>query len=509
MGEEIVDELGKAARGGVLALVGLLISAVFGFLVRAMIGRVFGPGEYGSYNLALTVFTITLVVAMLGFPSGLQRQVAYFLHREREKVHELVNTALLLVLATSLLGTIVLELTRNYLPTYIGGGELMSNLLGFLALALPLVALFTTLVVTSQGFGRVREFVLYSKIGFPALYFTLVLIAVLLFKSILYVPVAYALTAAVMLPLLGRDLKRAGIIQPPFRFSPGLAKVLVMFSLPLMTSSIVYFILNWTDTLMLGHYLGDRIVGLYNAAGPLARFIPVFLASFTVLYNPIATGFFARGDMEGLRKFYVIITKWVVLLTSPLFLFLVAYPAPVLKLLFGEKYVEAWKPLMILSAGFMFHSIVGPNGLTLITMGKPTENMKGDLLGATLNVLLNYLLIPAYGMVGAAIATASSYFLANVYKSLRLASMGINPINGRYMRILLIGTTVTVAALLLRTESVILALLLAVAESLAFYVAVLVGGAFEREDIELIRLAGRKFGLDLRRLERLLSRFAR
>ncbi len=509
MGDEIVGELGKAARGGVLALVGLAVSALFGFLTRALIGRAFGPKVYGAYNLALTVFTVVLVVAMLGFPSGLQRQVAYFLHREREKTGELVSTAVILVLLTSSLGLVVIEVVKGYLPAYIGGGNLLVSLLETLALALPFVALFNILIATSQGFGRVREFVIYSKIAFPFLYFMIVLVFVLLSDNITSVPLAYLITAAFMLALLSRDLIKAGILTSRLELSPGLAKTLLLFSLPLMTSNLIFFILNWTDTLMLGHYLGEEIVGLYNAASPLARFIPVFLASLTVLYNPIATGFFARGESENLKRFYVIITKWVVLLTFPLFVLLVAYPIPVLRLLFGGEYVDAWKPLIILSVGFMFHSVLGPNGLTLLTMGRPTENLKGDLLGAGLNVLLNYLLIPVYGMTGAAIATASSYLVTNLYKSLRLATLGISPLNGRYMRILLIGGLTTGIAMLLRTEGITVALLLVTLESIGFYVASLVLGAFEEEDVSLLRLAGEKFGVDFGRIEKLLLRFAR
>ncbi|WP_297464210.1 flippase [Thermococcus sp.] len=509
MGSGITGELGKAARGGALALIGMVVSAVFGFLVRAVVGRTFGPDQYGSYNLAITVFTVTLVFVMLGFPAGLQRQVAYMLHRGEEKVSELIGTAVILVTTASILGVLVLELTKPLLPRYIGGGELLVDLLSVLALALPFTALFNVLISASQGFGRVREFVLYGKIGFPGLNFILVTVLILVLGRITAVPLAYLLTATIMLFLLVRSLVKAGILTPRPVFFPELARYLLLFSLPLMTSNLTYLILNWTDTLMLGHYLGEGTVGLYNAASPLARFIPVFLASLTVLYNPIATGFFARGELDKLGRFYSVITKWVVLLTFPLFLLLVAYPVPVLGTLFGGEYTGAWKPLVILSLGFAFNSLAGPTGLTLITMGMPGKNLKGDSLGAGLNVLLNYLLIPVYGMTGAALSTASSYIATNLYKLSVLLRSGINPFNGRYVRILLGGSVITLAMLPLRTDSLVIALLLVALGSLAFYLIALLGGAFEEEDLELLKLAGERFGINIEWIERLLSRFAR
>ncbi|WP_297498045.1 flippase [Thermococcus sp.] len=509
MSEEITGELGRVARGGVLAFMGLISSALFGFLVRAVIGRYLGPDVYGTYSLAMTVFTITLVVVMMGFPMGLQRQVAYFLHRKKKEVPLLISTAIHLVGVSSIIGLLALEATRGMLPRYIGGGNLLVVLLGVLALALPLTATFNVLISTTQGFGRVREYLIYGKISAPALYFLTALVAVLLTSNVKYVAVAYLLSYIILLSLLGRDARRFGILPRKFRFSAEIARELLLFSLPLMTSNLMSFIMNWTDTLMLGHYLGERIVGLYNAAGPITRFIPVFMASLTVIYTPVVTGLFSRGRLGEVGRFYTVVTKWVVLLTFPLFVLVTAYPVPVLRVLFGSTYTPAWEAMVILAFGFMFHSIVGPNGLTLVTIGKPSENMKGDLAGAILNVVLNYFLIPAYGMTGAAVATASSYIAANVYKSLRLAQFGIVPFGRAYLKVLTAGIPSLGIAYLMRADSITIALLGTGLSSLVFYALSIVAGALEEEDIKLLKMAGEKFGLRTEPLIRFLERFGR
>ena len=506
MSDEVVTELGRAARGGAIALVGMVVSAVFGFLVRAVIGRYFGPNEYGTYNLAMTVFTITLVVVMLGFPMGIQRQVSYFLNTRREKTPELIATGLILIALTSVGGLLILEAIKGILPTYIGGGKLFTEMLGILALALPLNAIFNVMIATTQGFGRVREFLFYGKIGMPLTYFLLTVIAIVTAGKITYVPIAFLTTYAILLTVLTGDLLRKNILPRRLMFSRELAKLLVLFSIPLLASNLIAFIMTWTDTLMLGHFLGDKVVGIYNAAGPITRFIPVFLMSFTVIYTALTTGFYSRGEIEKIRKFYVSITKWVVLLTFPLFILIVAYPIPVLRTFFGEQYVSAWKPMTILAVGFMFHSIVGPNGLTLITMGKPSEDMKGNVIGATLNVVLNYLLIPLYGMVGASIATAVSYVVANTYKSIVLANHGINPFERNYMKVLITGIIMTGIAFLLKAESIIWAMVFTLVVSFIFYVLVLLWGVFDSVDIELLKMLSRRFNLKTELLVRLIER---
>ena len=510
MSDEVVSELGKAARGGALALVGMVVSAVFGFLVRAIIGRVYGPSDYGTYSLAFTVFSITMVFVKLGFPMGLQRQVSYYLTKVPEKVHELISTAIVTVTISSTVGAIILLAVRGYLPGIIGGDGLLSRLLLVFGLALLPSGIFAIMIPISQGFKRVREYIIYTKLLIPLLYFLLVaVVAWVLGLGIEYVAVSYLIVQVVGLVLITRDLLRANILPRRIGFSPPLAKALVLFSAPLMLSNIVWFIMTWTDTLMLGHYLGSTVVGIYNAAAPLAKFIPVFLSAFTVIYSPIVTSMYARGKLTEVNRFYKAITKWIVLLTFPLFLLLFAYPRPTIEVLFGREYTEAWLPMMILSVGFMFHSAVGPNGLTIISIGKPTKEMTGNIIGAVLNVIINFLLIPRYGMSGAATATAVSYIVANAYKQGVLLREGINPFGRRYFKVIGVGILVTAAALFLKASTIYMALLWVALLSAGFYALTLVLGAFDETDVELLKMVSKRFNLNLGRIIKMIERFSR
>jgi len=432
---------------------------------------------------------------------ALQRQVSYFREKMPEKTGALISTAIVTVLISAIGGMTFIEVGKYWLAEIFlrdeASRKILVSLLTVIAIALPLSAVFNALISATQGFKRVREYFLYGRIYQPLIYFLATFtIAIILKLPIKYTAVGYFLTVLTVLTLLVRDAKRNGILPKRIVFQSELVKILLSFSIPLMLSGIVSFIMTWTDTLMLGHFKGSVSAGIYNAAAPLARFIPVFLMAFTVIYSPIATSFYARGKMKELNEFYTSITKWVLLLTFPLFLLLVTVPSLVLTMLFGGEYSTASIPLVILSIGYLFHTVVGPNGLTLVSIGKPNQEMFGNIIGAVLNIVINMVLIPQYGMTGAATATAVSYITANTYKSIVLWREGIRPFNRRYLKVVVFGMIITSLSLIL-PDSVLLRLTYVIVGTLTFYVGSLVLGAMDKTDVEILSMVSRKFNMKL------------
>ena len=114
-----------------------------------------------------------------------------------------------------------------------------------------------------------------------------------------------------------------------------------------------------------------------------------------------------------------------------------------LELLFGARYMGAALALQILSAGEFVHTLVGPNGTTLTSYGKTTLLMIDAVLAAILNIVLNLLLIPRYGISGAAIATAISLAVSNVLVSGQLYYYyRIHPFRSNYIKSVIAGLLV-------------------------------------------------------------------
>ncbi len=482
---------------------------LFGFLSRVMIARYFSTSEYGVFNLTLTILSIALVIATLGFQNSLPREVAFYREKEPSKLGPLISTALVIVALNSLVLTVLLAAFSKEI-SLIFHDECLLHALNVVAFALPFSALTGVTISISRGFGRVREKVYFQNVVYPILWLILVLSLAFLslpFTSIFWV---YVLAQSVTFFALFLEVFRVRIFEIGLYLDWKIGKELVKFSIPLMLTGIAGFVMTWTDTLMLGYYKSSDVVGLYNAAAPLARLLPVFLNSSAFLYPPIVSQLYVQRKMSEMQRTYQILTKWIFLLTLPIFAVMFLFPEATISFFFGSKYVSASLALQILSLGFMFHTFLGLNGLSLLVIGESKFIMISGLVSAVFNVILNAFLIPIYGMDGAAIATAVSYFIGNVLSSLRLyKETRVHPFSWNYVKPLAISFVLLglVKGLHPRVPNIWYAIPVLVVFLAVYFFLVLLSRSVDKEDVELFLAIEKKLGVDLKIIKKILRRF--
>ncbi len=506
--DETNHALQRIARGTGIIFIGTVISMLFGFLSVVVIARFFSRAEYGVFSLALTILSVALVIATMGFQNSLPREVAFYREEEASRIGSLILTALTIVSLTSLTVTAFLVSGSVYIAQAFNEERLIYAL-KIVSLALPFSALTATFIAISQGFGRVREKVYFQNFLYPILWFSLVGICVLLKLEFYYVFIAYVMAQAITLLFLISDIFRIKLIKLG-SVDLKLGKELIVFSIPLMFTGIAGFIMTWTDTLMLGYYKTSEVVGLYNSASPLAKLLPIFLTSAGFIYPPLATALYAQGKVEELKRVYQVLTKWLFLATLPLFAMMFLFPEATIGFFFGAKYLEASKSLQILALGFMFHVLLGLNGLSLVVIKESKFVMYSTTVSAILNVILNAVLIPVYSIEGAAVATAVSYLVTNVLNSLRLyQKVKVQPFSWNYMKLLAVSFILLriIKGLNLRVPSIwyavpVLAVFLGV-----YAILVLLSGSIDKEDVELLLAVEKKMGVDLGMIKRVLRRF--
>lgn len=154
----------------------------------------------------------------------------------------------------------------------------------------------------------------------------LVGIGILLDADFSFIFFAYVIAQALTFMVLFIETHRIQLLKFERSIDLTLAKKAHYFLYPSPFNRNPSYVMNWTDTLMLGYYKSSEVVGIYNAASPLARLLPIFLNSAGFIYMPIASSLYAQGKLREMGRVYQILTKWVFLLTLPIFSIMFLFP---------------------------------------------------------------------------------------------------------------------------------------------------------------------------------------
>ena len=205
-----------------------------------------------------------------------------------------------------------------------------------------------------------------------------------------------------------------------FKWDKPVAKKLISFGIPVILGSACIYILEYIDTIMLTYFSDLGSVGLYNVASPVAGLLGYFGIAVATIIMPLTSELWAGNKKEILKRGINMIYRYAFIIMWPISFIFLTFPELIINLFFGPRYFSAVSPLRILSVGIIFLAMSNLNGQILSGIGKPKFFTRIIILGAFINIILNWLLIPKYNMDGAAIATSSSYFLMFIFTSYTL-----------------------------------------------------------------------------------------
>jgi len=512
---EIVDEaLRKVAKGTIIFFIGTLIYRLLEFVSRIIIARGTTQTEYGLFSLGYVLLSVFVIIATLGLDSGTTRYIAYFRgRREDNKVKSTIYSSLQLALITSILFSLVAFFSADIISQTVFHNYELSAVLKIFAIAIPFVVITNMLVSFFRGFGSVKEKIYFQDILMSVLRVSFILAALLLGYKFLGIIYAYLLSIVITTTaFIIYAIKRVPKSEKNVLNSVPMQRELLYFSLPLLATSTLEIIMSRVDTLMLGYFKTADIVGLYNAAHPISQFISVALSSMLFIYTPIATSLYSKNLIPEMGRNYVILTKWVSSATLPLFLILLLFPKPILNILFGADYVQASTALQILALGYFVNNLLGPNGATLIVAGETRFLMWASLTSATLNVILNTLLIPPFGIVGASIASVISLTAINIircwklYSLHRIHSMDKNLLKPVAVSIISIISIYIFAKCFINVQLWMLPLLFILFLGI-YLLSMLLTKSFDAEDLTMLLTIEKRFGVDATPIKKILRRF--
>ena len=173
-------------------------------------------------------------------------------------------------------------------------------------------------------------------------------------------------------------------------------------------------IMGWTAIFFLGVWRSNVEVGIFGVAFRTAMLTSVFLSAANTIVAPKFAELYRAGHMDALQITIRSAVRLVTLLSCPVLLVFLLASRQVM-MIFGPGYINGAIVLIILTLGQFINAVTGPVGVLLMMTGHEVQLRNNIVFAAILNIALSIGLIPTWGAVGAAIATAASLAMLNVF----------------------------------------------------------------------------------------------
>lgn len=392
------------AKGGGVIFTGKLFLDAVRFITAFVLARLLGARDYGMYSLALSATNIGVGLALLGLDAALIRFVAVMVGRKDDEsawgtIQVGVSVAMLL---SAVSGTILFGFAYP-IADNVFHKESLAPLLQLAAVFIPVLTLSEVLASITKGFGRMDYPVIAQFVFQPV--FRLIMIVILAFSgfnpflAIITFGLADLGASLLMIYYLNRIYPLKRPLSPAKRDLKGL----LAFSLPVWMSGLMVQFQSSLQALVLGTMGSLTGVGLFAIASQITAVSGHFTSSINVSSKPIVAQLHDQRDMQQLGKIYQTANKWAVMVQLPIFLVMIIYPSALLSM-FGNSYVEGAAALVILAIADFLNVGTGMGGIILDMTGHTRLKLLNSVLRLGIYLGLDLLLIPRWGLMGAAVA---------------------------------------------------------------------------------------------------------
>jgi O-antigen/teichoic acid export membrane protein len=427
------------ARGAAINLLGGFSAFFLALGFRFAITHLVTPAAFGRVSLALTIVMFVQIPAILGMDTGVVRYVARAAARGDEGgARGAVQVCLGLTTLASLLFTalvlwqsvwiseIFFQRPTAHRVVVTHDAHEVANLLQIVILGLPALAIGRVAMLAIQGFG-VMTYSAFLGVLRNSLNLVGALPLLAIGMGVEGIAIGSVITS-VGLCLLGfyflLRVHPAVFVPAPRRWQP---LRILRFSTPQTFTALMFFAILWTDTLMLARYTTPVDVAVYTIVGSLMQPATLVAQAIGQMFAPRIAAEDARGDRATLEVMLKRVTFWNTATSIPLFAALAVIPAPLLAI-FGHQYEDGAAALAILAVGQLLNTAAGPLGQVINMSGRPYITMLNNAGVALLNLVSCWILIPRYGLVGAALSTASALTLVNLIKLVQVHRIfGMSP----------------------------------------------------------------------------------
>ena len=391
------------------AFISILTASLSHFILRIVLGRELGPEGLGVYTLAFTIYLFGMQFAAFGIGSALTKYVAEFID-DQITIRKYVSSGMTSSIITGALMGVVLFLLAPYIAVSFFKVPELEGALQLIAICYPFIAVQKAVLGTLNGFRRMHLYALLNIVQNVSVV-VISLVLVLVYGWGVQGAVIGLVASTIFIGILCPYLIRTDIALDLSLWNIPALRATTVFGFYVVLANSIGFLNTNINSILIGYYLNPIEVGIFAVAALLAQTLMLVPTAVQAVTNPVTANLYGKGDLRGVRSvFYSTLKKSFIISAGSAVLLAVCGPY-IISLLFGEKFLTSYIPLLVLLLGYVIGASFAAVGTTLSSIGKVHILYRISIVCVVLNIILNILLIPSFGITGAAIATSTTLII--------------------------------------------------------------------------------------------------
>jgi O-antigen/teichoic acid export membrane protein len=445
-------------QGSTFSAAGMVVNGLLGVLTGVVFARWLGAEGFGIYSLFLVAASLIGGLGTMGMDNLVARFATYYEGSgERGLIRTVLRFCFVGVLATSCAVAMVLfSLFRwNLIP--FGKLAPLRPFWRYLLIAIPAGALQLLVLQAILALQHVRSRIILEKVLQPAMRLALPFALLWWFGDATRAAIAGLVGSTVVLFLIAMFAleHHAKGLPPATKASTTSKRRWFKYALPFVFYSIQNFVSlgMGIDVLFVGLLLSVKASGIYAAAFRLTPALVLARGAIDYAFGPKAGVLYGQSDFEAIGSIYKASAYFSLIWTLPLAIVLTLFSRATMATLFGAGYGEGATALAILTLGFVVDSATGCNTTLLAMMGRSGLMLLNGITSGLLTISLCLLLIPRWGIAGAAIAVAVARICGNAMAMLEIWSVQrLHPFSRASLKIIVAAGFAVLVGVLLKWE---------------------------------------------------------
>ena len=425
------SELSKLIKGGGISFGGSMGSKGMLFFLTLLFAKVLGATDIGLYFLGITICEFLALLSNLGLPTGMIRYIAIYNKRnDPQRLKGTILSGISFTILASILTGGVLFLSADLMAAFLFHKPRLGYVLKVLSLSIPFECLMRIFTASTLGLKVMEHTAYIEHLVWVGLRLLLALVFILGFNMGLKGGVwAYTISSIIsagiacyyankLIPLFEKH------VTPLFE-----TKKLLRFSIPMLFSTMANELMRNEDVLMLGYFVSAAEVGIYSIAVKILALAETIFQTFRPIFNPMVAELHEKKEFKKLSHLLKLITRWDIIISCPIFLCLLLFPEFFLSI-FSKEFIRGAACLRILALASIIVSISSYPDSIIFMSGRSHIAFINTFIAFVINFIINYLLIPGYGIIGAALGTIAAYLAVALLRiSIVYYLMKIHPLS--------------------------------------------------------------------------------